>query len=140
MTITMLIMAIQKFLQKELADDTQPVPPVLLGYLLPNTSVNPVSPVIMIRPAEGEGDSGQGKIQIKLQFGTSSEDDTGLIILLNLMERVRILLLRQRVLEQKFSLDASWTWKLDEEHPSEVWRGELTTTWALPQIRQEVVL
>ncbi|MEK5469538.1 hypothetical protein MKY64_31525 [Paenibacillus sp. FSL R7-0210] len=140
MTITLLILAIQKFLQKELADDTQPVPPVQLGYLSPNTSVNPVYPVIMIRPAEGEGDSGQGQIQMKLQFGTYSEDDTGLVELLNLMERVRILLLRQRVLEQKFRLEASWTWKLDEEHPSAVWRGELTTTWALPQIRQEVVL
>ncbi|MEK3791047.1 hypothetical protein MKX42_04685 [Paenibacillus sp. FSL R7-0204] len=140
MTITLLIMAIQKFLQNELADDTQPVPPVLLGYLLPDTTVNLDYPVIMILPAEGEGDSGQGKIQIKLQFGTHSEEDTGLIMLLNLMERVRILLLRQRVLEQKFSLDAVWTWKLDEEHPSAVWRGELTTTWALPQIRQEVVL
>lgn len=140
MTITLLILAIQKFLQQELADDTQPVPQVLLGYLPPNTSVNPVSPVIMLRPAEGEGDSGHGQIQIKLQFGTHSEDDTGLIMLLNLMERVRILLLRQRVLEQKFVVDASWTWKLDEEHPSAFWRGELTTTWALPQIRQEVVL
>ncbi|WP_341348572.1 hypothetical protein [Paenibacillus sp. FSL H3-0469] len=140
MTITLLLMAIQKFLQKELADDTQPVPPVLLGYLTTDTSINPVSPVIMLRPTEGEGDSSHGQIQIKLQFGTSSEDDTGLIVLLNLMERVRILLLRQRVLEQKFSLEANWTWKLDEEHPSAVWRGELTTTWALPQIRQEVVL
>lgn len=140
MTITLLLMAIQKFLQKELADDTQPVPPVLLGYLLPDTTIDLVYPVIMIRPAEGEGDSGQGKIQIKLQFGTHSEEETGLIMLLNLMERVRILLLRQSVLEQRFSLDASWTWKLDEEHPSAVWRGELTTTWALPQIRQEVVL
>ncbi|MEK4046573.1 hypothetical protein NSU18_23305 [Paenibacillus sp. FSL H8-0048] len=140
MTITLLLMAIQKFLQKELADDTQPVPPVLLGYLLPDTIIDLVYPVIMIRPAEGEGDSGQGKIKIKIQFGTHSEEETGLIMLLNLMERVRILLLRQRVLEQRFSLDASWTWKLDEEHLSAVWRGELTTTWALPQIRQEVVL
>lgn len=140
MTITLLILAIQKFLQKELADDTKPVPPVQLGYLLPDTSENPVYPVIMLRPAEGEGDSGQGQIQIKLQFGTYSEDDTGLVELLNLMERVRILLLRQRVFEQKFVVDASWTWKLDEEHSSAVWRGELTTTWALPQIRQEVVL
>lgn len=137
MTITLLIMAIQKFLKEQLADDMLPVPPVLLGYLPQSNAGKPVYPVIMIRPAEGEGDSGQGQIQIKLQFGTQSEDDTGLIDLLNLMERVRILLLRKRVLESKFVMDGSWKVKLNEEHPADDWGGELVTTWALPEIRQE---
>ncbi|OKP67575.1 hypothetical protein A3842_28145 [Paenibacillus sp. P3E] len=138
MTITLLIMAIKKFLEKELADDMLPVPPVLLGYLPQSTLSNPVYPVIMIRPAEGEGDISKGQIQIKLLFGTQSDDSSGLIDLINLMERVRILLLRQRVLEQKYAMDGSWKCKLNDEHPSSEWGGELTTTWALPQIRQEV--
>ncbi|NOU83232.1 hypothetical protein GC101_30700 [Paenibacillus sp. LMG 31459] len=138
MTITLLIMAIQKFLKEQLADDMLPVPPVLLGYLPQSNAGNLEYPVIMIRPDEGEGDSGQGQIQIKLQFGAQSEDDTGLIDMLNLMERVRILLLRKRVLDQQFVMDASWKMKLNEEHPAAVWGGELTTTWVLPQIRPEV--
>lgn len=138
MTITLLIMAIQKFLKEQLADDMLPVPPVLLGYLPQSNAGNLEYPVIMIRPDEGEGDSGQGQIQIKLQFGAQSEDDTGLIDLLNLMERVRILLMRKRVLDQQFVMDASWKMKLNEEHPAAVWGGELTTTWVLPQIRPEV--
>lgn len=138
MTITLLIMAIQKFLKEQLADDMLPVPPVLLGYLPQSNAGNTGYPVIKIRPAEGEGDSGQGQIQIKLQFGAQSEDDTGLIDMLNLMERVRILLLRKRVLEQQFVMDANWKMKLNEEHPAADWGGELTTTWVLPQIRPEV--
>ncbi|CQR58450.1 hypothetical protein [Paenibacillus riograndensis] len=140
MTITLLIMAIKKFLEKELADDMLPIPTVLLGYLNQSTASSAGYPVIMILPAEGEGATSKDEIQVKLFFGTQSEDSTGLIDLLNLMDRVRILLLRQRVLEQKFAMDGSWKWKMNEEHSSSEWGGELTTTWALPQIRQEVQL
>lgn len=68
MTITLLLMAIQKFLQKELADDTQPVPPVLLGYLTTDTSINPVSPVIMLRPTEGEEILVTGKFKLNFNL------------------------------------------------------------------------
>jgi hypothetical protein len=138
-TIYLLIKAIQTFLENELADDLAMVPAVHLGYL-PKEPQELAYPFIIICPAEGEGDKDSIKTQIKLLFGTQAEEGSGLIDLLNLMERVRILLLRERIIAKQFAIDASWKWKLSEEQPLTGWTGEVTTTWMLPQIRREVEL
>ncbi|WP_310830386.1 hypothetical protein [Paenibacillus pedocola] len=139
MTIYLLIKAIQAFLENELADDGATVPAVHLGHL-PKEPEEPAYPFIIIRPAEGEGDKDSIKAQIKLLFGTQAEEGSGLIDLLNLMERVRILLMRERIIAKQFAIDVSWKWKLSEEQPLTEWTGEVTTTWVLPQIRREVEL
>ncbi|WP_339225717.1 hypothetical protein NYE80_31020 [Paenibacillus sp. FSL H7-0357] len=140
-TIFLLIKAIQTFLENELVDDAFAVPNVYLGDLPPNSAdsqEDPEYPFIIIRPFEGEGGKDNIQSQIKLLFRTRPRDNSGFIDLLNLMERVRILLMRQGILEKKFAINDSWKWKLIEEQPMLEWVGEVITTWTLPQIKREV--
>lgn len=139
MTIFLLIKAIQSLLETEMADDAAIVPEIHLGAL-PMQPEEPAYPFIIIYPAEGEGDKDNIKSQVKLLFGTRSEDGSGLTDLLTLMERVRILLMRKRVIAKQFAIDDSWKWKLSEEQALPEWTGEITATWVLPQIRREVEL
>lgn len=145
MTLVMLIMALEKFLQQALADDVligdavRP-PAVHLGALPSKTADNrddPVFPLIVIRPMEGDSDKESSSAQVKLIFGTQSEDSSGFIDVLNLMERVRIILMRQRIIDKKYRIDPSWKWKFLEDQPEPQWICWAITTWQLPQIRQE---
>lgn len=145
MTPVMLIIALQKFLQQALADDVligdavRP-PAVHLGSLPSKTADNrddPVYPLIIIRPIEGDSDKDTSTVQVKLIFGTQSEDDHGFIDVLHLMERVRILLMRERIIDKKYRIEPNWKWGLPEEQPEPQWLCYAITTWQLPQIRQE---
>jgi len=141
MTPVMLMMAIKDFLIKELADDAATIPAVHLGALPSKTAENrndPVFPLIIVRPMDGDGDNDESRVQVKLLFGTQSEDDSGFIDVLNLMERVRILLMRQRIIDRKFQIEPNWKWQFLEDQPEPQWICQAITTWTLPQIRQEV--
>lgn len=141
MTPVMLMMAIKDFLKKELADDAATIPAVHLGALPSKTAENrndPVFPLIIVRPMEGDGDDKESRAQVKLLFGTQSEDDSGFIDVLNLMERVRILLMKQRIIEKKFRIESNWKWQFLEDQPEPQWICQAVTTWTLPPIRQEV--
>lgn len=139
MTNYLLVKAIQTFLEKELADYAAIFPAVHIGAL-PTEPQEPAYPFIIIRPEEGEGNKDNIMTKIKLLFGTMTEEGSGLLDLLSLMERVRILLMRKRIIAKQFAIDDSWKWKLSEDQSLPEWTGEVTTTWALPQIRQEVEL
>jgi hypothetical protein len=137
----MLMMAIKDFLKKELADDAATIPAVHLGALPSKTAENrndPVFPLIIVRPMEGDSDDKESRAQVKLLFGTQSEDDSGFIDVLNLMERVRILLMKQRIIDKKFRIESNWKWQFLEDQPEPQWICQAITTWTLPQIRQEV--
>lgn len=141
MTPVMLMMAIKDFLKKELADDAATIPAVHLGALPSKTAENrndPVFPLIIVRPMEGDSDDKESRAQVKLLFGTQSEDDSGFIDVLNLMERVRILLMKQRIIDKKFRIESNWKWQFLEDQPEPQWICQAITTWTLPQIRQEV--
>lgn len=141
MTPVMLMMAIKDFLRKELADDAATIPAVHLGALPSKTADNrndPVFPLIIVRPMEGDSDNNESRAQVKLLFGTQSEDDSGFIDVLNLMERVRMLLMRQRIIDKKFRIEENWKWQFLEDQPEPQWICQAVTTWTLPQIRQEV--
>ncbi|MEK3749426.1 hypothetical protein NYE25_14375 [Paenibacillus sp. FSL E2-8871] len=141
MTSVMLMMAIKEFLKKELADDAATIPAVHLGALPSKTAENrndPVFPLIIVRPMDGDSDDKESRAQVKLLFGTQSDDDSGFIDVLNLMERVRILLMRQRIIDKKFRIESNWKWQFLEDQPEPQWICQAITTWTLPQIRQEV--
>ncbi|WP_248548997.1 hypothetical protein [Paenibacillus odorifer] len=141
MTPVMLMMAIKDFLIKELADDAATIPAVHLGALPSKTAENrddPVFPLIIVRPMEGDSDDKESRAQVKLLFGTQSDDDSGFVDVLNLMERVRILLMRQRIIDKKFYIEPNWKWQFLEDQPEPQWICQAITTWTLPQIRQEV--
>ncbi|MEK4882335.1 MULTISPECIES: hypothetical protein [Paenibacillus] len=141
MTPVMLMMAIKEFLKKELADEAATIPAVHLGALPSKTAENrddPVFPLIIVRPMEGDSDDKESRAQVKLLFGTQSDDDSGFVDVLNLMERVRILLMRQRIIDKKFYIEPNWKWQFLEDQPEPQWICQAITTWTLPQIRQEV--
>lgn len=141
MTPVLLMMALKSFLETALADDATTIPAVHLGLLPPKTADtrnDPVYPLILILPVDGKSSSEGSTAQIKLRFGTQSEDDAGFIDVLNLLERVRILLLRQRIIDKKYRITNEWSWHFFEDQPVPQWAAELTTNWDLPPIRQEV--
>lgn len=141
MTPVMLMLAIRDFLKAELINDAATIPAVHLGALPSKTAANrddPVFPLIIIRPMEGDSDNSESRAKVKLLFGTQSEDDSGFIEVLNLMERVRIILMRQRIIDKKFRIEPDWKWRFLEDQPEPQWICQAETTWTLPQIRQEV--
>jgi len=143
LTTVLLMMALKEFLQTALADDAAAIPGVHLGALPSKTEATrdiPDYPLIIIRPIEGDSDNDAASAKVKLIFGTQSDDDSGFIDVLNLMERVRILLMRQRIIDKKYRIEPSWKWTFMEEQPEPQWICQAITTWTLPQMRQEVIL
>lgn len=141
MTPILLMKAIQDFLQTELAHDVTTVPAVHLGYL-PQKNADTIHkeefPFIIVRPQEGVDAMEGTKATILLLFATKSEDNEGFLAVLNLMERVRIKLLKKRVLDGKFRLELPFKWKFYDEQAHPEWFGEATTVWTMPSVQEEV--
>ncbi|KEO84759.1 hypothetical protein [Tumebacillus flagellatus] len=148
MTAFMLMTAIRSFLNNvvkdtsfETTEGTNKPPQVLDGWLPPKGEGDgPDYPFILVRPIEGEDICGvSASAQVKLLFGTYSNDANGFLDVINLMERVRIALLTAGIIDGSFRLD-SYKWKLFEEQPAPEFVGEAVSFWTLPTIVQEVNL
>ncbi len=72
----------------------------------------------------------------------SDNEEEGGMILLNLMERLRIALLRQRVIGDQFTLDLEA--KLETlcypDDTAPYFAGEMVSVWKLPTVEREVTL
>lgn len=68
------------------------------------------------------------------------DEEEGGMLLLNLMERLRIALLRQTVLEQRYQLDleAGLEIILYPDDSAPYYAGEMASRWRLPGIEREV--
>ena len=70
----------------------------------------------------------------------NDNEEEGALSLLNLMERLRIALLRQVVIGKQFQLDLASGMEMlvypDDTHP--FYAGEMMTTWRIPAIEREV--
>ncbi len=71
----------------------------------------------------------------------NENEEEGALSLLNLMERLRMALLRQVVIGKQFQLDLASGVELlvypDDTHP--FYAGEMMTTWKIPAIEREVL-
>lgn len=81
-------------------------------------------------------------VSIKIIFGIQSYDGLkenciGYIEICNLIERTRQILLKQRIIDKKFKINAEIESKIYDEQFYPYWAGEMTTVWQLPVIRQE---
>ena len=90
-----------------------------------------------------EGDLDESSATIRTIFAVYSEDEQeGGLILMNLMERVRIHLLRKVVIDHKFELDKQV--KLEAlAYPDDTapyFAGEMISTWKCPAVKREVTL
>ncbi|MBR2941839.1 MAG: hypothetical protein IKB82_00420 [Clostridia bacterium] len=72
----------------------------------------------------------------------SKDEQEGALLLLNLMERVRIELLRKVVIGRQFTLDleASLETLIYPDDTAPYFAGELISTWHLPAVEREVIL
>ncbi|MFH5187112.1 hypothetical protein ACHHV8_33520 [Paenibacillus sp. TAB 01] len=93
-------------------------------------------PYIIVRILDGQ-DQDESIVRIKLLFGIFSRDDNGFVDVLNLMEKVRQSLLKDRVVDNRYRLELPYKWKLFEDQPYPEWIGEADTTWMIPTILEE---
>lgn len=114
--------------------------PQVIEMFLPPKKYNeiPDYPFIIIRIIDGEDTETDATVKVKLLFGTYSEDRDGYADVLNMMERVRQELLKQRILDKKYRMELPYTWKVFEEQPYPEWIGEATTTWVVSRVQEEV--
>jgi hypothetical protein len=98
--------------------------------------------IITGKDAQVEGQNAESTAVIRSIFtvyNDSSEED-GAMMLLNLMERLRVDLLRRAILANQFQLDL----KVGVEtiiYPDDTapyYAGEMVTTWKLPSVEREV--
>ena len=86
---------------------------------------------------EAEG----SKVTVRIYFGTYSEDvETGWRDLMNLMEMVRLALLRQRTIAKKYRLQLPLTTEATEDQPYPEWVGYVTAEYLMPLPEEETIL
>ncbi|MDF9845562.1 MULTISPECIES: hypothetical protein [unclassified Paenibacillus] len=135
----MLIQAIKSFLEELVKDSVIAMPAVHLGYLPRKNKDNakePEFPYILVRPATGI-DQNDCKVTVHLIFGSESEDDQGFLDLFNQMERVRIALLKQPIVDKRFRMELPFKWEFPPEQPEPYTIGLVTTIWTLPTVLSE---
>jgi hypothetical protein len=141
MTPILLMKAVKAFLEQELGGDATTVPAVHLGYLPEKTAANRLNeeyPFILLRPQEGEDTEDGYRVKLLMLFATKADDEAGFLDVLNLMERIRIKLLKKRLVDSRFRLEMPYKWKFYDEQAEPEWFGEAVTTWTLPHVLEEV--
>ena len=70
----------------------------------------------------------------------SENEEEGSLLLLNLMERLRIYLLKQVVIGERYEIDleAGMEALIYPDETAPYYMGEMSTTWKLPAIKREV--
>ncbi|WP_143191819.1 hypothetical protein [Paenibacillus sp. P46E] len=114
-------------------------PAVHLGFLPRRSKDNADTaefPYILVRPAIGI-DNDDCKITVHLLFGSMADDDQGFLDLFNQMERVRIALLKQQIIDHRFRIELPYKWEFPPEQPEPYTIGLITTIWTLPTVQPE---
>ena len=91
--------------------------------------------------SQNEGQAEESRATVRSIFCVYCDDDeVGGLQLLNLMERLRIALLRKRIIGEQFVLDLQTPMEClcypDDTAP--YFAGEMVSAWKLPAVRQEV--
>lgn len=84
----------------------------------------------------------ESKAQVRSIFCVYSEnEEEGALMLLNLMERLRIELLRKVVIGRQFELDldTGLEYLLYPDDTAPYFAGEMVSMWKLPEVRREVL-
>jgi len=140
-------------LQKQDVVDGQPVQKYSAAKIypmrLPNGSdLTKITPYILVRVIHGDdtqksGEDVESTAVVRMTFTVYNKDEPeGELMLLNLMERVRIALLKAVVIGDLYTLDLSDGLSCDvyDGIKAPYYAGEMVTTWQLPPIEREDVL
>lgn len=86
------------------------------------------------------GERTSSTAQVRSTFCVYGAEEKGGMQLLNLMERLRIALLRQEMLDQRYQLDLGAGMKsiIYPDNTGLYYLGEMTSRWKLPGIEREV--
>ncbi|MCY9762614.1 hypothetical protein M5X06_31590 [Paenibacillus alvei] len=87
----------------------------------------------------------QSDVVIEISFGVYSESKDaggnihpdGAYDLLNLMEYVRIALLRQERLDKRYKIEIPYKWDIPDEQPYPLWVGRARTIWTIQSVIPE---
>lgn len=140
-------------LQKNDVENGVPVqrysPAKIYPMRLPNGSdLTKITPYILVRLIHGDdvqkqGEDPEATAVIRMTFTVYNKDEPeGEMMLLNLIERVRIALLKAVVIGKLYTLDLSDGLSFDvyDGIKAPYYAGEMVTTWQLPPIEREDVL
>lgn len=140
MTTTLLLQAIKSYLEQLLAGDVTTVPAIHL-LKVPDKRKENVGeiqvPYIILHPSQGKQDD-EAQITVTMVFGVLDKSDEGGLTVINLMERVRIALLRQRIVDRKYRIETPYEWEFFTDQPLPYWEGMAKTIWTVPAIQEEV--
>lgn len=143
LTPILLLQAIKEYIEVLVSDNAQTKPAIHIGFLPHRNKDNSGEsefPFVIVRPEAGNDQQDDSKVTVKLIFGVKAEDQQGFIDLFNLMEQVRIALLRQRIINRRYKMELPYKWEFFDEQPYPEWYGQATTIWILPAIQEEVFL
>jgi len=132
-------------------DEKEPEPRAADVYLMrlkkstdaEKTAPHIIHSIITGRDNQPEGERAKASTLVRTVFSVYHEDEQeGSLMLLDLMERLRIALLKQVVLDDRYELET------DEGidtliYPDNLWpyyAGEMVCSWRIPAIYREVIL
>lgn len=106
----------------------------------------PDFPVVVLRPRIGEDNAEGSTVTVDVlvwlyRNGEASSNEplsqSGLGDVMALMEHLRIVLQRKRVLDGKYELVWPYKWELPVEQPLSHWEGRVETRWQVASILQQ---
>ena len=161
MTKVILLEELKKFTETKIKDIIMPTKPqrddteviyrtanVYKMRLPDSNSVAKIAPYIIHQVITGKDNQQQGQREestalVRSIFCVYSEDEQeGALMLLNLMERLRIELLRNRVIGNQFALDleSGIEYLIYPDETAPFFGGEMVSNWLLPSVEREVIL
>ena len=111
------------------------------GFLKKRTTASEMPyPHIVPRFLKCDDASDGSKVTVRIYCGAYSEDvETGWRDLMNLMEMVRLALLKQRTIAKKYRLQLPLTTETTEDQPYPEWVGYITAEYLLPLPEEEAI-
>lgn len=109
-------------------------PAVVHGYLPPKKRGvdDEDAPFIIVRPVEGSDTDDGSTVSVAIIFSAYAEDERGVDEVLVALQRVRIALLEERVIEKRFRLRLPLDWRVYEDQPAPYWMAAIVTRWDYP--------
>ena len=159
MTKVILLEELKKFCENAVKDyrlptvvqkgDTERIfrPPVIYRMRLPESgATEKIVPYIILQAVTGKDEQKEGEYlessaAVRLIFAVYNENgQEGALSLLNVMETVRIALLKNSIVGDKFSLDGKTGIEtfICPDDTAKYFFGEMMTVWQLPPVEQEV--
>lgn len=156
MTPIDLMNQLKNFVQETLSDMIMPVktsptqepeyraPEVFLMNLPDETTQKERAPYVVIQFLNGDDSQKDGEEQeatcnIRVVACAYSEDlSEGSMFVLNMLSRLRIALLQERILSNRYALQLPLEYLVYPDNPAPFFFGEMMTVWEIPTIKRRI--